>query len=38
MEFVGEFWKVLPHALNDVIENGDELGRKAALRLVCEVL
>lgn len=34
-EFVGEFWKVLPDALRDVIENGDEFGRNAALRLVC---
>lgn len=34
MEFVGEFWRVLPNALNDVIDNGDEFGRKAALRLV----
>ncbi|XP_043725129.1 regulation of nuclear pre-mRNA domain-containing protein 2 isoform X2 [Telopea speciosissima] len=33
-EFVGEFWKVLAHALNDVIENGDEFGRNAALRLI----
>lgn len=33
-EFVGEFWKVLPDALRDVIENGDEAGRNAALRLV----
>lgn len=34
-EFVGEFWKVLPDALSDVLENGDEFGRNAALRLVC---
>ena len=33
-EFVGEFWKVLPNALRDVLENGDEFGRNAALRLV----
>lgn len=33
-EFVGEFWKVLPDALRDVIENGDDFGRNAALRLV----
>uniref|UniRef100_A0A2C9W323 CID domain-containing protein n=1 Tax=Manihot esculenta TaxID=3983 RepID=A0A2C9W323_MANES len=33
-EFVGEFWKVLPDALRDVIENGDEAGRNAALRLI----
>ncbi|XVF57733.1 hypothetical protein PTKIN_Ptkin07bG0006200 [Pterospermum kingtungense] len=33
-EFVGEFWKVLPHALRDVIDSGDEFGRNAALRLI----
>ncbi|GFY85129.1 ENTH/VHS family protein [Actinidia rufa] len=33
LEFVGEFWKVLPDALRHVIENGDEFGRNAALRL-----
>lgn len=33
-EFVGEFWKVLPDALRDVIRNGDEFGRNAALRLI----
>eukprot|EP00262_Sarcandra_glabra_P008376 TRINITY_DN218_c0_g1_i1.p1 TRINITY_DN218_c0_g1~~TRINITY_DN218_c0_g1_i1.p1 ORF type:complete len:531 (+),score=114.20 TRINITY_DN218_c0_g1_i1:283-1875(+) len=33
-EFVGEFWKVLPDALSDVLESGDEFGRNAALRLV----
>ena len=33
-EFVGEFWKVLPDALRDVIEHGDDFGRNAALRLV----
>ncbi|EOA23822.1 hypothetical protein CARUB_v10017036mg [Capsella rubella] len=33
-EFVGEFWKVLPEALRDVIENGDDFGRKSARRLV----
>ncbi|GFS34349.1 ENTH/VHS family protein [Actinidia rufa] len=33
-EFVGEFWKVLPNALGDVIENGDGFSRNAALRLV----
>ena len=36
-EFVGEFWKVLPDALRDVIENGDEYGRTAAVRLVCSI-
>ncbi|KAG7015920.1 Regulation of nuclear pre-mRNA domain-containing protein 1B [Cucurbita argyrosperma subsp. argyrosperma] len=33
-EFVGEFWKVLPDALRDVIEHGDDFGRNAALRLI----
>ncbi|XP_033136078.1 UPF0400 protein C337.03 isoform X2 [Brassica rapa] len=33
-EFVGEFWSVLPDALRDVIENGDDSERKSALRLV----
>ncbi|PWA48901.1 ENTH/VHS family protein [Artemisia annua] len=33
-EFVGEFWKVLPDALRDVIDHGDEFGRNSALRLV----
>ncbi|KAG9446377.1 hypothetical protein H6P81_012505 [Aristolochia fimbriata] len=33
-EFVGEFWKVLPDTLSDVIENGDDFGRTAVFRLV----
>ncbi|XP_018484622.1 uncharacterized protein LOC108855327 [Raphanus sativus] len=33
-EFVGEFWKVLPEALRDVIDNGDDFARKAVRRLV----
>lgn len=33
-EFVGEFWKVLPDALRNVIESGDEFGRKASIRLI----
>ncbi|KAJ7976261.1 regulation of nuclear pre-mRNA domain-containing protein 1B-like [Quillaja saponaria] len=33
-EFVGEFWNVLPDALRDVIQNGDELGRNSAFRLI----
>ncbi|CAL0323294.1 unnamed protein product [Lupinus luteus] len=33
-EFVGEFWKVLPDALRDVIANGGEFARNAALRLI----
>ena len=34
-EFVGEFWKVLPAALKDVVENGDDHGKNAVSRLVC---
>ena len=37
LEFVTEFWKVLPDALNNVLENGDEFGRNAVLRLVCMI-
>ncbi|CAI9111629.1 OLC1v1011892C2 [Oldenlandia corymbosa var. corymbosa] len=33
-EFVGEFWKVLPDALRDVIESEDEFARNAAIRMV----
>lgn len=33
-EYVTEFWKVLPAALKDVIENGTEHGKKAVSRLV----
>lgn len=33
-EFVGEFWKVLPAALKDVIENGDDHGKNVVSRLV----
>ncbi|KAF9622354.1 hypothetical protein IFM89_031157 [Coptis chinensis] len=33
-EFVAEFWKFLPEALGEVIENGDEFAKNAALRLV----
>ncbi|XP_062105392.1 uncharacterized protein LOC133817025 [Humulus lupulus] len=33
-EFVGEFWKVLPDALRDLMDNGDDFGRSAAQRLV----
>jgi regulator of Ty1 transposition protein 103 len=33
-EFVEEFWKVLPGALKNVTENGDDRGKKAASRLV----
>lgn len=35
MEFVGEFWKVLPNALRDVVETGDDFGKNSVLRLVC---
>ncbi|XP_073296021.1 uncharacterized protein [Primulina huaijiensis] len=34
VEFVVEFWKVLPGSLRDVIENGDEFGRNASFRLI----
>ncbi|KAK3141383.1 hypothetical protein QOZ80_4BG0333220 [Eleusine coracana subsp. coracana] len=33
-EFVEEFWKVLPGALKDVTENGDDRGKRVASRLV----
>lgn len=33
-EFVGEFWKVLPDSLRDVIQNGDDNARNQARRLV----
>lgn len=33
-EFVGEFWKVLPDALRDVIQNGDDFAKNAAHRLI----
>lgn len=33
-EFVNEFWKVLPGALKQVYENGDEHGKKVVTRLV----
>lgn len=33
-EFVAEFWRVLPEALRDVIRNGDDFGKNAALRLI----
>ncbi|KAI7992594.1 Regulation of nuclear pre-mRNA domain-containing protein 1B [Camellia lanceoleosa] len=33
-EFVNEFWKVLPAALKNVYESDDDLGKKAACRLV----
>ncbi|CAL9125924.1 unnamed protein product [Musa textilis] len=34
LEFINEFWKVLPDALTDVFGNGDDFGRKTVLRLV----
>ncbi|URE44784.1 Regulation of nuclear pre-mRNA domain containing, partial [Musa troglodytarum] len=34
LEFINEFWKVLPDALTDVFDNGGDFGRKTALRLV----
>ncbi|KAL6509153.1 hypothetical protein OROGR_022463 [Orobanche gracilis] len=33
-EFAAEFWNVLMDSLRDVIENGDESEKKAALRLI----
>lgn len=33
-EFVTEFWKVLPSALKDVLENGDNHGKNVISRLV----
>ncbi|KAF6149230.1 hypothetical protein GIB67_026086 [Kingdonia uniflora] len=32
-EFVSEFWKVLPSAIKDVLENGDDQGKNLASRL-----
>lgn len=37
-DFVGEFWKVLPEALRDVIRNGDEIAKNSAMRLVCSLI
>lgn len=37
-EFVNEFWKVLPAALKQVYENGDDHGKKVATRLVSPIL
>ncbi|RRT57595.1 hypothetical protein B296_00047157 [Ensete ventricosum] len=34
LEFINEFWKVLPDALTDVFGNGDDFGRKTVVRLV----
>ncbi|CAN6472260.1 unnamed protein product [Victoria cruziana] len=34
LEFVTEFWKVLPGALNDALENGDEFSKNATMRLI----
>ncbi|XP_049933159.1 uncharacterized protein LOC116249911 isoform X2 [Nymphaea colorata] len=33
-EFVNEFWKVLPGALNKVVKNDDEHGKRVVLRLI----
>ncbi|CAO2831258.1 unnamed protein product [Amaranthus hypochondriacus] len=33
-EFVTEFWRVLPEALRDVINNGDDSGKNSARRLI----
>uniref|UniRef100_A0A7C9CZW0 CID domain-containing protein n=1 Tax=Opuntia streptacantha TaxID=393608 RepID=A0A7C9CZW0_OPUST len=37
-EFVNEFWKVLPAALRQVYDNGDESGKRAATRLMPSLL
>ncbi|CAL9132041.1 unnamed protein product [Musa textilis] len=34
LEFINEFWKVLPGALNDVFNNGGEFGRNTVIRLI----
>lgn len=34
-EFVSEFWKVLPGALKDLIEKGNDHGKNVVTRLVC---
>lgn len=34
VEFIAEFWRVLPAALADVLRKGGESGRTAVLRLV----
>ncbi|PPS11476.1 hypothetical protein GOBAR_AA09168 [Gossypium barbadense] len=36
-EFVNEFWKVLPAALKDLLENGDDRGKNVVSRLVCSL-
>lgn len=36
-EFVTEFWKILPAALKDVIEKGDDHGKQVVSRLVSPV-
>lgn len=37
-EFVSEFWKVLPGALKDLIEKGDDNGKTVVTRLVCTLV
>ncbi|URD79202.1 Zinc finger protein [Musa troglodytarum] len=37
LEFINEFWKVLPDALTDVFGNGDDFGRKTVLRLEIKI-
>lgn len=37
-EFVTEFWKVLPSALKQMVEKGDDRGTKVVSRLVCVLL
>jgi regulator of Ty1 transposition protein 103 len=38
LEFVNEFWTVLPPLLRAVVETGDEAVRNAAFRLVWDSL
>ena len=37
-EFISEFWKVLPAAIKDVTEKGDDKGKNVASRLVCPLM
>ncbi|XP_065001849.1 uncharacterized protein LOC135634997 [Musa acuminata AAA Group] len=34
LEFIDEFWKVIPGALSDVFNNGGEIGRSTVVRLM----
>lgn len=37
-EFVSEFWKVLPAALKEVVEKGDDRGKNVVSRLVSQFM